>query len=464
MRRSIVFILILLVCTTRGFGQNTTVFRQDAYKNAEIGIYVLDMATGKTVVDFKTAPIETPASVLKLLTTATALELLGPDYQFITTLYYTGTIKAGILNGDLVVVGGGDPTLGSRHFAENKEAFLQEWVKAVKNAGIVRIDGRVLVDATLFDTEGVSPYWLWEDIGNYYATGVYGLNVFDNSFQLLLKSGSVGGIPEIIKTIPTIPSLSIENNLRSAANNTDSAYLYGAPFQNEMRLFGTIPANKESFSIRGQLPNPSVLLVSMFSSRLKDAGISIYSKMLPANSPRTKLTSVSSPALHDIVQLIHAKSDNFYAECLLRQLAVKEGFTPASAKDGIRVIKKFWMKQGLDLSALSMYDASGLSPNNRVSAELIARLLLLESKQKQGALFESTLPLAGKEGTVSGFLKGTALEGLLRLKSGSNEVVNSYAGYYRVSNKKFAVAMLINHAQKPRQNIRKDMEVFLLSL
>jgi serine-type D-Ala-D-Ala carboxypeptidase/endopeptidase (penicillin-binding protein 4) len=464
----IIRLLLMLGVSLAANAQNTSVFRTKPYDHASVSVCVLDMNTSKVVAQYHSAQSVTPASVLKLLTTGAALEMLGPEFKFETKLMASGTIENDQLTGDLLIQGGGDPSLGSKQVPGDPEAFLADWVKAVRDAGINRVKGRILVDPGAFDDEGVSPFWLWEDIGNYYATGIYGLNVFDNSFKLVLKSGSAGSKPEILGMSPFIKGLTIENHLLAANNDQDSAYLYGAPYQYEMRLFGTMPANRTDFTIRGQMPDPSTYLANRFREELIKAGIPVDSearstRLLP-NEPvvlRKTIYRTKSIPLSQLVRIIHEKSDNFYTECLLRQLARIDSDKPGTAREGIRVVKAFWQKKNLDLSALAMYDACGLSPNDRISAELLARVLQLMASN---TVFEQSIPIAGVEGTVSGFLKGTALEGKLRLKSGSNQVVNSYAGYYRKNGKSYAVAMMVNYVNASRSQIRKDMETFLLSL
>jgi D-alanyl-D-alanine carboxypeptidase/D-alanyl-D-alanine-endopeptidase (penicillin-binding protein 4) len=461
-------ILLFLGVSLTISAQNIGIFRSKPYEHASVSVCVLDLTNSKTVAQFNSSQSVTPASVLKLLTTGAALELLGPDFRFETKLATSGTIENGQLAGDIHIQGGGDPSLGSKQVPGNPEAFLADWVNAVKNAGIHHVTGRVLADPSVFDDEGVSPFWLWEDIGNYYATGIYGLNVFDNSFKLELKSGAPGSTPQILGLEPVLPDLTIDNRLLAANNEQDRAYLYGAPFQNDMRLFGTMPANRSSFTIRGQMPDPATYLSNRLKDELIKAGIPVDGPALSTRLLKDKnaallntVFSTNSLPLSQLIRIIHEKSDNFYTECLLRQLARTTSNRPASAREGIRVVKDFWQKKGLDLTALFMSDACGLSPNDRISAELLAQVL---SKMSKNAVFEQSLPLAGLEGTVSGFLSGTPLEGKLRLKSGSNQVVNSYAGYYRRNGKHYVVVLMVNHANATRFQIRKDMETFLLSL
>jgi len=326
----------------------------------------------------------------------------------------------------------------------------------------------------LFDDEPVSPYWLWEDMGNYYAPGIYGLAVFDNSFQLELKSGVAGSKPEILSVKPYLPELTIENNLIAVDNNLDSAYLYGVPYQWQRRMFGTIPANRSSYVIKGDIPDPPSFLAGYFRDELQKKGISVSGKAISSRKSNEatgmspvvskKIFSTFSIPLSQIIHIIHEKSDNLYTEYLLRRLALTISDKPASASNGLKVVRSFWKNKGLDLSALYLFDACGLSPNDRISAGFLAQLLqYMSQKSKYASVFKSTFPLAGKEGSVSGFLKGTDLEGKLRLKSGSAQSVTSYAGYYEQNGKSYVVVIMVNYANANRFQIRKDMEDFLLS-
>jgi len=450
-------------------------FEKKAYKHASVGICVLDMTSLRMITNLNAQQCMEPASVVKLITTSAALEILGSDHRFETRIEYTGFIVNGILDGDLWIRGGGDPSLGSQHVDGNPEAFMEEWVQAVKSAGIRMVNGRILADATLFDDEPVSPYWLWEDIGNYYAAGIFGIAVFDNSYQLTLRSAGSGSQPEIVSIKPALPELKFENHLIAAKSNKDSAYIYGAPYQWERSLFGTIPENRQSFVIKGDLPDPPYYLAGYFRTALEEAGVKVNGKAVslkPLAKEALDVTDTSkilhktySVPLSQMIRFIHVKSDNLYTEYLLRHLSLTASNKPASARAGIQVVKNFWKQKGLDVSALFLSDACGLSPNDRVSPELLAQILRYMSvKSKNASVFESSFPLAGKEGSVSGFLRGTILEGKLRLKSGSAQSVTSYAGYYEQNSKSYVVVLLVNDADANRLQIRKDMEDFLLSL
>jgi len=439
------------------------------YRQSLVALATLDASSGQVITAYNSDLPLVPASVLKLVTTATALELLGPEHRFETGLDYVGTLKNGVLEGDLVIRGGGDPTLGSKHLGENCDAYLSTLISQVKAAGIKAVKGRVVGDAGLFDEEPLSPYWLWEDIGNYYAAGICGLGVRDNSYTLNLRSGAPGSNPDVLGTEPPLPRLQIDNHLVAAPNNKDSAYLYGQPYDWHRSLHGTMPANKAFFSIKGDLPDPPLYAASALRDALVKNGITVDkapATLRTYSLPKAKcvrLGVVKSPPLKQIITIIHHHSDNIYAEYLLRQLAGVQYAPPYTARQGLSVIYDYWQRKGLDTDGLLMVDGSGLSPVNRLSARFLGDLLaFMSSRSNYGEVFEATLPKAGMEGTVASFLKGTSLAGKFRLKSGSNQYTTAYAGYGSLNGTKQVVVMLVNHTNLSPWQIRKDMADFLL--
>ncbi len=457
---------VLLVASDRTAGR----LGGQLYKNEWVGVCVKNCESGETLSSLNQDCPLVPASVIKLVTCATALELFGPDHCFETTLMYTGTIKDGRLDGDLIIKGGGDPTLGSRHLGDQKENYLKEWVDLVRKAGIRSVSGSVVSDASLFDEEPLSPFWLWEDIGNYYAAGVFGLGINDNSVTIYLRSTRAGTRPTVVKTDPVLPLLRFENHLMAVDNDKDSAYVYGLPFQWNRQLFGTMPANQSEFSIRGDLPDPPQYAAEKLDEALARAGVAVKGKPttsrvypLKSNGVYGRIGRIRSEPLSRIIRIIHEKSDNVYAECLLRNLASFSSARPYTARKGIEVVREFWKKKGLDMKGLHLVDGSGLSPLNRVSAGFLADLLsYMATKSAYADVYEHSLPLAGMEGSVSGFLKDTPITGKVRLKSGSNLTTTCYAGYYRKNTTRLAVVMLVNHTNVSRNQVRTDMQDFLL--
>ena len=187
--------------------------RKPYMEGASFSLIVKEVNSGETVFAYDTIRQLTPASVMKTVTTATALEILGEDYRFPTTLEYDGSIENGLLKGNLYIKGSGDPSLGSAHFAPDHKRFLQEWISALKKVGIHKIQGAVIADESIFDTEGTSLKWVGEDMGSYYGAGSYGICVFDNLYKLGLQTGAPGTRPKLKGTEPELSGIHFHNYL-----------------------------------------------------------------------------------------------------------------------------------------------------------------------------------------------------------------------------------------------------------
>ena len=181
-KRSIFFLSILIALPLFSQEKAFKIFLADsALKNASVSFLVADADSFTTLYEYNSGKSLIPASVMKLVTTATALELLGPDYTFITTVGYTREVdkRTGILNGDIVIKGGGDPALGSENFEEHYGDFTGRWIEEIKKTGISKIRGKIITDDSYYDYQPVPGKWLWEDAGNYYGAGAYGLSLYD---------------------------------------------------------------------------------------------------------------------------------------------------------------------------------------------------------------------------------------------------------------------------------------------
>ena len=468
MKKRVLFSITALLLDVLVFGQSLeNVLNAENMKPASSSFLIKNADDGKIVLQHRAEKAATPASLAKIITTATALEILGGDFRFETCLEYDGKLdKNGILNGNLYIRGGGDPTLGSQ-FIDNAD-FLPEWIEAVKKTGIKIIKGNVIADASLCSDEGISPKWNWEDIGNHYATGVYALNVNDNSCTVTLKSGRVGTTAEIVKVQPSIPGLSLLSQVKASSISYDSAYAYGAPLLNERIIRGAIPARRSEFPIRIDMPNPPLYLAQLVTNSLVENGIKINGKAecsFQKNvNPKRLIYSHYSAPLSEIVKEINHRSINLYAECVLLRLAVHEK-GQGDAVSGISIIKNFWKSKNIDVSPLFLYDGSGLSSSNAVPAEFLVDVLqYMYAKSANKDIFIASLPVAGESGTVKNLLKGTALEGKVCAKSGTIGGVQSYAGYIVWKDKTYAFALIVNHFSGKRKEIIKHLESVLLSI
>lgn len=460
--------------------------KEDYMKGATFSLIVKEIQTGEIRYTYDSDRQVTPASVLKTVTTATALELLGEDYRFPTVLEYDGEIKEGVLHGNLYIKGSGDPTLGTAHFLSDRSAFSQEqseflrqWTEALTKTGIKQVKGAVIADESIFDTEGISPKWLYEDLGNYYGAGSYGLNVFDNLYHLHLVSGPVGKQPVIQKEEPEIPYLRLHNYLTNAAVSTDSAFILGAPFSPDRYLYGVIPANRSRYTLKGDIPDPALYLAELFARHLSESGIkaegtpSCYRILKETGewkqTEKYVITTTYSPPLKDIVRIVNERSHNLFADAILKTLGLRyepdKGEILSSFMRGVKVVQAHWQAKGLDISSLQIYDGSGLASTDKVSAGFIGEVLTYMATQSPSSqAFMQSFPLAGSEGSVRNFLRGTSLQGNARLKSGGMSRVRSYAGYITKDGKQYAVAVFVNNYNCEGKEIIRSLEKLLTAL
>jgi serine-type D-Ala-D-Ala carboxypeptidase/endopeptidase (penicillin-binding protein 4) len=462
--KQLFFLLLFPIVSVSAGNPVDTFIHNPIIEDANVSLLVKELETNKVLCQFRPNNVTIPASTMKLITTATALELLGPSFCFQTRLETDGVLSPnGELNGNLYIRGGGDPTLGSEKMGDPD--FLMKWVEAVKKAGIKKINGQIVADGTLYDEEGVNPKWTWEDIGNYYAAGAYGISYMDNTYRLVLRSGLIGTVPEIIRTIPDMPLLSFENHLTSTDINSDSAYFYGAPHSNHRVIRGEIPANRLEFVIKGDIPNPSLLLAEHFQAKLNENGI--FVRDLPSDivlkmTDRKTIHEHYSPLLGDIISETNVNSNNGYAEEIFRYLALTNN-PVATTKGAIREIESFWKGKNLSVNQLFMYDGCGLSPLDAVSSNFFVELLTyMKTKSLYGEVFFNSLPVSGKNGTLKNFLIKTPLQGKVHAKSGTIGGVKCYAGYIEYNSKTYVFAILINHAHGTSKAVTQQIEELLL--
>lgn len=478
MKKIIFYIAILFIGCHMISAQDkalSTFVNASNLKYAGVGVKIVDLETGKEVCSHNPNMGLTPASTMKILTTASALEIFGPKYTFKTMVSYSGEInQQGELKGNIIVSGSGDPTLGSEYLYSDRIAFLKSWQQAVQKAGIKSISGDIIIVDNLYGYEGISCRWIWQDLGNYYASGTYGISVFDNTYRLSLQSGKAGTQPEILDTEPEIEGLKFENNLKAAANGLDSAYIYGTPFSYSRHLYGTIPANRQNFTIKGDIPDPGMTLGLAFADQLHTNGIILKGKVttsrlknVEAGESLKKIYTHSGMPLEDIISVVNHRSNNHYAEHLFYKVGW-DNESPATAYPPAlseQAVKDFWKKRNIDTKGLVMYDGCGLAVGNALPAALLTDLLVYMQKDgKYKDEFYESLPLAGKEGTVRSFLKGTSLVGKARIKSGSIANVQSYAGYIEKGEKKYAFAIIVNNFTGSRSALKSQMEKFLLNV
>lgn len=445
---------------------------------AGVGIAIMDMKNRRIVAAQQPNLALIPASSMKTIVTASALAILGPDFTYTTEVYIQGVLnQEGTLNGNLVIKGGGDPTLGSDDMegAVTLAQFESTIVKAIQLAGIKKINGYIIADASIFPREVQVPSWQWEDLGNYYGAGSWGLNIHDNQYEIQFSRNlEVGQSAQLAGTQPNVQRLNFINGVTQAPSGTgDQAYIYGAPYAIERYLTGTIPVGKTPFSIKGALPNPPLFAADLIKDRLAESGINTTlgaTTMLDLNQagiissgPQILLTRFFSPPLREIVRFANYESNNMYCETLLKTIALSAEAI-ANEKEGLRVQQTFWEDQGIDFSGTFLKDGSGLSSRNGITADFLTKFLThLAYKKSYFEYFYNSLPIAGTTGSQKDRMKNTAAMGNLRVKSGTMDKVKAFSGYFsNLSDTQYSFVILVNNYTGSHSNIRDKMEALMV--
>jgi len=431
-----------------------------------MSVLVQNLNTGEVIDTYRADHVVPPASVMKLLTTGAALEILGPGYRFPTVLEYSGSIDKGTLHGNLYIRGGCDPSLGWK----GRTAFLDKWLRAVKAAGIEAIDGAVIADMTMLDGEAQNPNWLCEDAGNYYAPGIFSLNYYGNTMNIVLKSGEPGSVATVVKTEPAVEDIYFINHVRCDKISYDGAFVSGLPYSRERYLTGVVPSNLGTFGVKGDLPNPGLLLARHLTSRLREAGVrvlrdaSYIADYNPLTPPRTELYIHYSEPLSELIKETNVNSNNLYAEALFRYLGTR--FTlPGTIHNSQDLLRDYWRRRGVNIQNAIIKDGCGLAPQDAVSAKTFVQLLTIMSRSENKEAWFASLPVSGQSGTLKSLCPKTELEGRIHAKSGTIAGTKNFAGYIDMPNgDTWVFAILINSAPGKAKHIQTVIQQYLIDV
>jgi D-alanyl-D-alanine carboxypeptidase/D-alanyl-D-alanine-endopeptidase (penicillin-binding protein 4) len=417
--------------------------KDSSMRHAIVSLCVLDATTGAVLFERNSQVGLAPASCQKLFTSVAALDILGPSFRYKTWVGYKGKITGGILHGEIVLSGSGDPTLGSWRFDSTKEdVVLGRWMRAIRRAGITGYEGTLVVDDGSWGTDAVPGGWIWEDIGNYYGAGAWALNWHENQYDVRLQAGKAVGDPVTIVNLPDLEKSMQSpwvNELKTGpAGSGDNAYIYLPARDNIVFVRGTAPLQKEERVISGSTPWPAGQVCAQLREALKKEGI------LPAGDtmefvsenikegtmpPDVRIGESDSPPLDSINYWFLRRSINLYGEALLRTMALEKKQV-ASTDSGVAVLQDFWSQHGIDREALHIMDGSGLSPQNRVTTDALAHVLLYARSRSWYPPFYNSLPVFNG----------------MHMKSGSIGGARSFSGYQAgADGKEYAFSIIVNN-------------------
>ncbi len=474
------FFLILFIAPTYLFGQSTIQTAVNdftkywAFANSGISITVKNTADKSTLASHNSDLALSPASTIKLFSTASAFEILGKDYRPKTELYSDGKVNTnGVLAGNLYLRALGDPTLGSKYFvAEGKEQeYLDNWVRDIKALGIKEIQGQVIADGSAFGYQGCPDGWNWSDMGNYYGAGPSGVVINDNILNYYFSTAGIGEKAKLLKTEPKIDGFRVYVDITGQKVTDDNSIIYGGPYSTDIYAGGHLPYGRRNFKVKGSLPDPEKFLSGKLYDALAKNGILIsggfdYNRNRILNgsaaidySKINLLKKWEGYTIEEIAVHTNMKSVNIFAEQLVCLISYEKNGLGSTEK-GIDYMVNFW-KEKLKYEHLNLKDGSGLSRSNAISSNQFCDLLNYMTKSEKFTSFKSTLPIAGKSGTLTTVCKGQVGEGRVQAKSGTMSKVKSYAGYVTTkSNKVLSFAIVVNNYNCSNSAVVKEMEKF----
>lgn len=480
MRIKTIFFLLWAYIFSNVYGQHTALknylaqLKNDAdLKYAGISFYAMYPKEKQTIAEYNPYLSLSPASVLKVITTSTAWGVLGGDYQFETKLEYDGEIKNNVLEGNLYLTGTGDPSLGSDRITGNLtyDKLLEKIVKTIQEKGIQKINGAIIADQTYFEDDILPRNWIWEDIGNYYGSPAYGLNIIENTYTLTFKTEKQGQKAELLDCTPKIPDIEFVNEMKvGSPTSGDQGYIFGAPYTYLRYLQGSLPENKKTYQIQGSIPDPPLFAAQMLHQYLNAMGIKVVQKPSTTritksnNKPRTVIYRHLSPSLKYLILHTHLKSINLYAEALLKSIGKKK-LNLGSTEAGCKAIIEYWQSKGVDMKGIYINDGSGLSRSSAICAKKFVEILQIITNEPWFKDYYESMSISGKRGYERNMGPGTILEGNVHLKGGYLTRVCTYVGFMHDKNGKLiCFAMLCNNYTCSITQMRKKWVQVMLHL
>jgi serine-type D-Ala-D-Ala carboxypeptidase/endopeptidase (penicillin-binding protein 4) len=429
------------------------IFDDTAFAHAHWGVVVRSLHTGETLYRRNGQRLFIPASNMKLVTGAAALEALGPDFRYRTEIGGTGPVTGGVLRGDLVVRAGGDPTISAR-FHPDSRAVFRAWADSLRARGITRVGGAVLgIDEY---TDGV-PYgrgWTWDDLHFAYSAPFAGLQLDDGSFRLQVFPGRAAGDPALVSLDPPTAHVHVRNEMVTGQPGTPARLSYAyTDMPGTLRVSGQVPRDTVALEVNVAVRDPARFFVTVLRETLREAGIQVDGPAVlwgdreepGAAMPRaTPLFVHRSAPMREIIPAFMKPSQNQMAELLLRSLG-RELRGTGSARAGVQVVDSIFLSWGLPQRGLLMADGSGLSRYNFVSPDLLIALLEHMTRTPNHELWRASQPVAGIDGTLRGRMRGTPAEGNVHAKTGTLSNVRALSGYVTTADgERLVFSMMVN--------------------
>ena len=412
-----------------------TILAAPALEHGYWGVLAKSLSRGDALYALNAGKLMMPASNMKIVTLAAAAERLGWDYTYETRVLGIGAIDFGVLDGDLLVVGSGDPSIVD--WDGSAARLFENCAERLKAMGVRAINGRVIGDDNAFDDDELGFGWSWDDLPDGYAAGVSALQFNENLVQVTIEAGATIGAPATVALAPDGSGLVIHNLLKTAApGGAASVQTRRFPGSTGLELRGSVPLGSGPIIHTASVDNPTLFFVTALRHFLMARGIEVRGAAVdiddvnnaPSRDKGIVLVSYRSPPLANLAMRLMKESKNLYAETLLKTMGAAAGTPTAEAgRAATRSTLEGW---GVPLAGLIQVDGSGLSRYNFVTPEtLVTILTLVDRGERLRAPFEAALPIAGRDGTLAGRMLATAAEGNARAKTGNFSAASNLSGY-----------------------------------
>jgi len=424
------------------------------------GVAVRSLSRSELLYSWNAEKLLIPSSNMKILTLAAAAERLGWDYTYETRLVAAGPIAGGVLGGDLVVVGSGDPSIDNWDGAATQ--LFHDWASQLETSGVRTIAGRIVGDDKAFEEEGFGAGWAWDDLDRSYATAVGALQFNENTAQLTVKPGSAPGDEAAVSAAPPGAGLIVRNLVKTAVRGSPATLTTERrPGGTALEIRGTIAVGAAPIVRNVSVVNPTLYFVNELRSALVADGIDVRGAAVdigdltgpPPRAQGPPLVAYRSPPLSELASTMMRLSQNLYAETLLKTLGLSSG--APNVAGGIAEVRR--IMDGWNIAPLGYIEAdgSGLSRSNLAMADTIVSVLAhVDGDRRLRDLFRATLPVAGRSGTLEGRMRGTPAAGNARAKTGSLTNARALSGYVSsAEGEPLAFAILANNFGIPPERV-----------
>jgi len=429
------------------------IFDDTLFAGANWGVEIRSLQTDRVLYQRNAGKLFVPASNMKLVTGSVALEALGPDFVYRTPVVAVGPVTNGVLRGDLVVIGSGDPTIAADFRGGDALAVFHAWADSLRAHGVRRIAGRIVGDDDVFDDVPYGRGWAWDDMADYYSAEIGGLEYNLGVVGVTAAAGQSAGAPARITLDPDTRYVRVANTSHTVPGAMEQIEVTRADTGNTFLVAGQIPADTATVRNDMSVRNNTAYFVTVLRETLLASGIRVdgaavdQDELAPAARPvaRDTLWVQTSPPLREILPGFFKPSQNQVGEILLKTMG-RALRGEGSARAGIAVVDSVTRLWGLPPRKLAQADGSGLSRYNLVAPEFLIGVLEHMRQSPNWQTFYAALPIAGVDGTLRSRMKGTPLQGNVHAKTGTVSNVRSLSGYMTTAaGEPIVFSILVNH-------------------